>query len=76
MTQDEINDRVYCDRVENPMTDVLVDYDVAVVATDKAVLVRVGGDEVWLPYSHLVRWTPECAEAEISDWIAREIGLD
>lgn len=75
MTQDDINDKVRCEMVENERTDVLVEYDRAVWASDMAVLVMVDEEEVWLPYSQLVSWTPECAEAEISNWIARQIGF-
>lgn len=75
MTQEEINDKVRCERDGNHRTDHIIEYDVAIFASDMAVLVRMEGDEVWLPYSHIVSWTPECAEMEISGWIAEQTGL-
>jgi hypothetical protein len=66
---------------------VSIQVDRVVACTDKAVLVEVAGEEMWLPRSQidqdlsLVQWeemkdgTDLPMDIEISDWLARDKGL-
>lgn len=75
MTLDEINRLVKCNGDEDPDDDVSIQFSKAKHATNKAVLVIIDDEKVWLPYSHLIHWWPESMEAQISAYIAGEKGL-
>jgi hypothetical protein len=55
--------------------DVTFEYAKLKHATNKAVLVKVEGEETWIPYSHLVEHWPDSSEMRISQWIAEQVGL-
>lgn len=55
--------------------DVTVAFDKIKTVTAKAVLLRVDGDDVWIPFSQLVDVFPSRKEAIVTEWIAKEKGL-
>ena len=75
MNRFEIDETVCCDAEPNPETDVLVEYDKAKHASDKAVLIEIDEEDFWLPYSQIVDWRPEENSVEITEWIAEQKGL-
>lgn len=57
-------------------SDFTIEYTKLVRSTDKAVLVDIDGDEVWLPFSQIVYHYPRCGHLRVTKWIADEKGLN
>lgn len=60
---------------------VYVQVDRIVRETDKALLCDIGGEEMWLPKSQIADADDYCdgdedVEIAITDWLAKEKGLD
>lgn len=70
----EIEKLIRCDAEEDD-DDVVINYDKLKHATTKAVLVKIDGDEKWIPYSQIVHHEPDDCEMIITSWIAGEKGL-
>lgn len=56
--------------------DVTFTYDKLKRATKKAVLVKVDGESIWLPFSHIVAHDEAEQELRVTNWIASEKGLE
>lgn len=63
-------------KAEGSDDDVTVRFDKVKAVTAKAVLVKVDGEEVWIPFSQLVDLFPGDSEMIITEWIAGEKGLN
>lgn len=63
-------------QAESDEDDVTVAFDRLKHVTNKAVLLRIGSDEVWLPLTQVVDMFPKRKEVIVTSWIAREKGLD
>lgn len=55
--------------------DVTVEYERVKYVTKKAVLLRVEGDEHWLPFSQLVDFDKKTQEVVVTAFIARAKGF-
>lgn len=55
--------------------DVTFEYAKLKHATKEAVLAKVDGEEIWIPYSQLVEHWPDSNEMRVTSWIAEKKGL-
>jgi hypothetical protein len=76
MKRSEIDRMVRCEGHEDNLDDTLTfQFDRAKHATQAAVLVVVDGEDMWIPYSHIIEWYEDSNEMLVTNWIASQKGL-